>query len=170
MFKKNNNFEFLYKMHKSKNKINYLRAFTLIEISIVLGIIAVLVAMIIPSFSNVGSNEALGTTVTSVISVLNEARSSAISSKNASGYGVRILPNQLISFEGSYGTNNKTLTISNLVKLSTSTGICTGCSDIVFNNVAGNTNASGTITVTVFSDQTKNSIIRIYSTGEIEKN
>ena len=158
------------RMNTNKIKNKFSRGFTFIEMAIVLAILGLLVSMVIPSFKNVGGSEALSTTVTSVISVLNEARSSAVSSKNAHGYGVRILPNQIVSFEGTYGTNNKILTISNLVKLSTSTGICSGCSDVIFNNVSGNTSASGTITVTILNDQTKNSTIRIYSTGAVEKN
>lgn len=147
----------------------YKSGLTLLELAIVIGIIGLLVSMIISSFGKVGGSEALDTTTMTVISVLNEAKSEAISSKDASSYGVRILPNQLISFEGtsSPGINSKTITISNLVVLSTSTGIG---NDVVFNNVTARTSASGTITITVLNDSTKKSTIRIYSTGVIEKN
>jgi prepilin-type N-terminal cleavage/methylation domain-containing protein len=141
--------------------------FTLIEIAIVIAITGLLVSMVISSFSKVGGTEALDTTVMTVMSVLNEAKSQAISSKNAASYGVRILPDQLISFENTYGTNNKTITISNLVTIATSTGIGT---DIIFNNVTAETSASGTITITVLNDQTKKSTIRVYNTGVVEKN
>ncbi len=142
------------------------RAFTLIEIIIVIAILVILVSITVSSFGNVGGSQALDTTTTSVISVLNEAKSMAVSSKDASDYGVRILNNKLISFKNSYGTENKELTISSLVSISTSTGIGT---DVIFNNVSGNANASGTITVTVLKDQTKSNTIRVYSTGVIEK-
>ncbi len=143
------------------------KGFTVAEIIIVLGILALLVSMIVSSFGKVGGSEALDTTVASVISILNEAKSQAVSSKDASNYGVRILNNGLISFKNSYGTNNKEYIVSNLVTVSTSTGIG---ADIIFNNVSGNTNASGTITITVLNDSSKNSTINVYSTGVIEKN
>jgi len=136
------------------------------ETLIVLAIFTILVSMTISSFSKVGGSEALDTTVVSLISVLNEAKSLAVSSKDASDYGVRILSNKFVSFKNGYGTLNKEITISNLVTMSTSTGVGT---DVIFNNVSGSTNASGTITITVLGDPSKNSTIRIYSTGVIEK-
>ncbi len=149
----------------TQNKLLF--GFTLIETLLVIAILAILALMIVPSFSKVGGSEALDTTMVSTISILNEARSSAVSSKDASSYGVRILNDRLISFKGSYGTDNKEVTISSLVAISTSTGIGT---DIVFNNVSGNTNASGTVTITVLNDPLKTRTVRIYSTGVIEKN
>jgi prepilin-type N-terminal cleavage/methylation domain-containing protein len=148
-------------------KSKYSKGFTFVEIVLVLAILAILISLIIPSFGKVGGSEALDTATMSVIAVLNEAKSQAISSKNASNYGVRIFYNKLVSFENSYGTLNKEITISNLVTISTSTGIGT---DVIFSNVSGNTSASGTVTVTVLSDTSKKSTITIYSTGVIEKN
>lgn len=148
-------------------KNNNTKGFTLIELVIVLAIITTLVSIIVSSFHTVGGSEALDTAVMSTISILNEARSQAISSKDASNYGVRILNNKLVSFKNSYGTLNKEVNISNLVTLSTSTGIG---DDFIFKNVSGSTNASGTITITVLSNPAKYSSIKIYSTGVIEKN
>jgi prepilin-type N-terminal cleavage/methylation domain-containing protein len=150
-----------------KCRINSTFGFTLIEMMIVLAITGMLVAIVVVTLKNAGGSEALETSTVSIISLLNEAKSKAVSSKDASGYGVRIMPNQLTSFEGGYGTNNNTLTISSLVKISTSTGIG---NDIIFNNVSGSTTASGTITVTVLNDTSKKSTISVYNTGEIERN
>jgi prepilin-type N-terminal cleavage/methylation domain-containing protein len=159
-------------MNKFKNKLELLRGFTIIEISIVLVILTILVAMILPSFGKVGGSEALDTTVISVMSIINGARSQAVSSKDAANYGVRILNNKLISFKNAYGTDNKEYTISNLVSISTSTGFATN-SEVIFSNVSGVSNitgASSTITITILREPTKTSIIRIYNTGLIEKN
>ncbi len=148
---------------KKQNSIG----FSLVEMLIVIAILAILVSIVIPSFSKTGGSEALNTTVVSTISVLNEAKSLAVSSKDASNYGVRIYNNKLVSFKNNYGTENQEFPISNLVTISTSTGIDT---DIIFNNVSGNTSASGTITITVLNDPSESNTIRIYSTGIIEKN
>jgi prepilin-type N-terminal cleavage/methylation domain-containing protein len=159
-------------MSKLKNKSQFLKGFSLIELLLVLGILTILFSITILSFNNEGGSEALSSTTVSLMSVLNGARSQAISSKDAAndsiGYGVRIFSNKIISFEGSYGTKNKELDFSNLVKISTSTGIGT---DIIFNNLTGNTSASGTITITVvISSPAKYNTINVYSTGDIEKN
>jgi prepilin-type N-terminal cleavage/methylation domain-containing protein len=149
------------------NSVQIIKGFTLIEILIVISILAILVSMFASSFGAAGGSAALDTTVVSVISVLNDAKSQAISSRDASNYGVRIFDNKLVSFKNSYGTENKETTVSSLVIISTSTGMG---NDIVFSNVSGNTNASGTLTVTVLGDSSKSTTIKIYSTGIIEKN
>jgi len=146
---------------------NSIAGFSLVEMLVVLAILTILISMVVSSFDKMGGSEALDTTTVSIISVLNEAKSLAVSSKSASNYGVRILSDKIISFKNNYGTSNKEVGISHLVAISTSTGIGT---DIIFNNVTGQTNASGTITITILNDISKSNIIRIYSTGVIEKN
>jgi prepilin-type N-terminal cleavage/methylation domain-containing protein len=147
---------------------NTTAGFTLVEMLLTLSILVILVAMIIPSFGKVGGQQALDTTVMSIVSVLNAAKSSAISSTDAQEpsvkYGVGIYSNRLISYNG---LATSSVSISNLVTISTSTGIG---SEIIFNNVSGSTNSNGTITVTVVNDSTKKSVITIYPTGVIEKN
>ena len=153
-------------MNKLKNHFKLIGGFTLVEMVVVLAIIGILITIVLSSFGKEGGTEALNTSIVSIISILQEAHSNAVSSKDASDYGVRILPNQLVSFENAYGTNNKIYSLSNLVKVSTSTGIGT---DIIFSNVNGSSNASGTITVSILSNPSQNSTITIYSTGDIEK-
>ncbi len=143
------------------------KGFTLTEVLIVLAITTILVSMAVSSFSTVGGSEALDTTIISTMSVLSEARSMAVSSKDASNYGVRIFNDRLVSFKNNYGNSNREFTVSNLVTIGTSTGIG---EDIIFNNVSGSTSASGTIIVSVLSDLSKNAVIRVYPTGVIEKN
>lgn len=151
---------------------NLKSGFTLIELTIIFAITAMLISTVISSFSKVGGTEALDTSVMSTVSVLIEAKSKAISSKDAANYGVKIYEDKLVSYECVINTcetktNFSTTTISNLVTISTSTGIG---SDIIFNNVSGSTAASGTITITVLKDVSKKSTINIYNTGVIEKN
>ncbi len=141
--------------------------FSLVELLIVIAILGVITSIVISSFGQAGGTEALNTSAISAISVLNGAKSMAISSKDASKYGVRIFNNKFVTFKNSYGTENQETVFSNLIAISTSTGINT---DIIFNNVSGSTSASGTITFTVLSNPSKTNIIRIYSTGIIERN
>jgi len=150
-----------------KLKIKNISGFTLIEFLIVLGILLMLISIAVSSLSKAGGSEALDTTTMSLVSILNGAKSSAVSSKDASDYGIRILNNKIISFKNSYGIENSEYVVSDLVILSTSTGLG---ADIIFNNVSGSTNASGTITVRVLNNQSQYNTIRVYPTGVIEKN
>ena len=103
----------------------------------------------------------------SVISLLQSAKSSATSGKDAADFGVRILKNKVISFENAYGTLNSTYTLSSLLAISTSSGIGT---DIIFQNLYGNTTASGTITIYLISNPKTSSTIQVFSTGEVQRN
>ena len=61
---------------------------------IVLAIVAILASVVVISFNSAGKSEALDTTTVSAVSILNEAKSMAVSSKDASDYGVRIFSNK----------------------------------------------------------------------------
>jgi len=153
---------------KNNNYIKKNKGFSLIEMVIVLAIVAILSYIAVLSFSKTNSREALDKSVLTLISILNEAKSEAISSKNFSNYGVRIQKDRVISFQGTYGTDNKTYIFPTSVTISTSTGIGT---DIIFKNTTGFTSASGTITFTTVNVNPQNkSIVRVFSTGAIERN
>jgi len=166
-FKKNNNFNFLFEMNRYKKYKKLSKGFSLVELLIVIAILAVITSIVVSSFGQTGGNEALNTSTVSAISVLNGAKSMAISSKDASNYGVRIFNNKFVTFKNNYGTENQETVFSTLITVSTSTGIDT---DIIFNNVSGGTSASGTITFTVLNSPSKSNTIRVYRTGIIEKN
>jgi Tfp pilus assembly protein FimT len=146
---------------------NHNFGFTVMETLIVISIIVILVSISVSTFRNMSNSQVLDISVLNVMSVLNSARSEAISSKNATTSGVRILNDKVISYQGFYGNLNQETSLSNLVRISTSTGIGT---DIVFNNVTGLTSSSGTITIYFLSDPSKNVTIKINNTGTIEKN
>ncbi len=142
--------------------------FSFIELISVLAIIAVLATIIVMSFSNAGSKESLDKTTISVISILDEAKSMAISSKDFSDYGVRIESDKITSFKGGYGNENEIYNLPGLVKISDiSIG---GGSDIIFSRISGSTIASGTISISTINDSSKKNIIRISQTGLVEKN
>ena len=83
-------------MTKLNKQSKFLMGFSFVEMLVVLAILTMLISIIVSSFSKVGGSESLEVTLTSVISVLNEAKSQAVSSRDASDYGVRILNNKLI--------------------------------------------------------------------------
>jgi len=139
----------------------------MVEMVIVIAIVALLAGVANFSFSQLSGGQSVDKATLSVISILNSAHSLAVSSKDASDFGVRILKNKVVSFEGSYGTSNGTYALSNLVAISTSSGIGT---DIIFQNLYGNTTASGTITVYLISNPKTSSTIQVFSTGVVQRN
>jgi prepilin-type N-terminal cleavage/methylation domain-containing protein len=140
--------------------------FTYIEMSVVIGILVLLASVVIFSFSAFGSRQTLGSSALNVFSVLNEARSLAMSSKDFSNYGVHINQNSVILFENSLGNNNKQYDTGNVVNISTSV---VG-NEILFNKVTGETANNGTITISLASDPSQSQTITIYPTGTIEMN
>ena len=150
-----NNFSFLFEMKMFKTYKKLSKGFSLVELLIVIIILGLIASIVVSSFGQTGGSEALNTSTISAISVLNAAKSMAVSSKDASKYGVRIFNNKFVVFKNSYGTENQETVFSNLIVISTSTGIGT---DIIFNNVSGSTTSSGTIEITVVNDSPSASI------------
>ena len=149
------------------NKKGLKTGFSLIEIIIVLSIITVLATIVTLSFSSIGSKQALEKTTVSIISILDEAKSMALSSKDFSDYGVRIESDKLTTFKGSFGMENEVYNIPSLVKISSfSIG---GGNDIIFKKVSGSTSATGTITISVINDSSEYDMIQISQTGLVEK-
>jgi len=167
ILKKINKFKFLFGMNRFKTHKKLSKGFSLAELLIVIVILGLIASIVVSSFGQSGGSEALNTSTISAISVLNTAKSMAISSKDASKYGVRIFNNKFVTFKNSYGTENQETVFSTLISVSTSTGIGT---DIIFNNVSGGTSASGTVTFTILNNPSKSNTIRVYPTGIIEKN
>ena len=151
---------------KKKNKEKLNSGFTFVEIISVLAIMAILATVVTMSFSSVGGKQSLEKATISVISIFNEAKSMAISSKDFSDYGVRVESDKLTSFKGSYGNENTIYSLPNLVTIS---NISLGGSDVIFKRVSGSTTATGTITISLINDQSENNIIKISQTGLIEK-
>ncbi len=146
------------------------QGFSIIEILIVLGIMAILTGITFSVFSSVKKAQALEKDRDSIIEVLRQARSQTLSSKNASQYGVHITSSQITLFTGtSYSVGNSSnqdfiLQGSDTIVTISLTG---GGSDVVFNRLTGETNQNGTITISSPStSQTKT--VTIYKTGLVE--
>lgn len=153
------------------------KAFTLLELLIVISIIGILVALIIPSLSKFRSQQTLNNTAEEIVSLLNEARSSTLASKNLMNYGVHFETNKAILFSGvSFvdNSNNKELDFDLNVSIPISGGInlINGGVDVVFNRLTGETftDESGTIMIQIANDITSQKTININKLGIISVN
>lgn len=155
--------------------LNIRRGFTLLEILIVLAIIAVVSAISFFAFSGLQKNRILDKEAGIVISVLEEARSLTLASKESSRYGVFFSPNEnkIVLFRGndfiSGVSTNKEYFLNNTVSISEINLIGEDADQIVFKRLSGETDQYGTIVLSLTSDLEQTAIISVYPTGIIER-
>ncbi|MFA5773588.1 MAG: prepilin-type N-terminal cleavage/methylation domain-containing protein [Candidatus Paceibacterota bacterium] len=156
-------------------KIKRNKGISIIEILIVISIIVIISAIAIPNFSKFHNQQALRNTTEDVISLLNEARNSTISSKNSNTYGVHFQSDKVILFAGSSfndSPSNKQINLDSSVIIPATGGINLngGGSDIIFARITGDTTNNGTIVIQLVSDTTQQKIITISKIGVIGSN
>lgn len=147
------------------------RGFTLLEIMIVIGIMAIISAIILFSFGKLNSDQALDKDVLSVISLLNDARSLTLSSKGGTQYGVHVEGDRVVLYKGAtYSPSdpeNVVQGLNSMVHIS-SYVLAGGASDILFKRLTGNTEQSGTLTLSIRNDPSVQKNITIFETGIVE--
>ncbi|MCX6717825.1 MAG: type II secretion system protein [Candidatus Taylorbacteria bacterium] len=146
------------------------KAFTLIELIIVFVIIGLIVSIITFSFNNINKAQVLDKGTLNILSFLDEARYSAMSSKEFIDYGVHFDTNSATFFKESYVENNasnkKYILNNNLI---ISDILISGGSDVIFKKITGKTDNNGSIKISILNDQDDSNIINIYTTGLVEK-
>jgi len=156
-------------------KIKKNKGISIIEILIVISIIVIISAIAIPNLSKFHNQQALQNTTEDVISLLNEARNSTISSKNSNTYGIHFQSDKVILFAGASFTSdpsNKQVDLDSSVTIPVAGGINLngGGSDIVFARITGDTTEYGTIIIRLVKDATQQKIITISKIGVIGSN
>lgn len=149
------------------------RAFTAIEILIVLAILAILSVTFFGSFSKFHTAQTLKVSSEGIVALLNDARSRTLSSENSMQYGVHFQSDKAVFFVGTTYSSSASTNISfDLDSNSTISSISLqgGGSDVLFNRLYGDTGTYGTITLQLTSDSTKQKIITIAKTGIVSLN
>ena len=147
------------------------KGFTLIETLLVIALISIITAFSFFAFFNIDEEEALQTSETHVKSIISEARSLTLASKNRMQYGVHFTDDAVIRFEGgTYSSSDGNNVVYPLHKKAQiqSVSLSGGGDSIVFNRLTGSTDQSGTITLSTRSDETNTRVITISETGIIE--
>ena len=148
-----------------ENKKN--RGSFLIEIIISISIISIVGFISVQAFKNLSDRNSLDSAVNNAISILAEARSKAISSKNSSDYGVHFEATKIVRSTGNQYSANDTANINyNIGKYIEI--VSPNPSDVVFKRLFGNTENFGTTTFRLKSDHSQIKNINIYSTGVVE--
>lgn len=134
--------------------IIFKKGFTLIETLIVLAVLAILIAVILPSLQTMRSNQVLKTAASDIFSTLDKARSQTLASVDSSEYGVHFESSKIVLFKGttytSSDSNNIEIAITSPASI-TNISLTGGAVDLYFNRLSGTPNITGTITVSVSS-------------------
>src|SRR3989338_10185735 len=142
--------------------------FSLIEMITVIAIGAVLVAVIVISFSSFRNSKIVDVSADQVLSVINEARVKTVSSEDYSRFGVRFEASRAVLFKGDVFTepnsSNTETVLSLLVEIS-NISLNGGGADIVFQKLTGKTGNYGSLRVRLKSDNNKYKTISVKSTG-----
>ena len=146
------------------------KGFTAFELLIVVAIMSVLAAVVLVPFMGFRDTKVLDTTADDIVSLLNEARQDTLLSRNGSQYGVYFETSRMVYFKGTTFTepnaDNKEVFFNQIVQLSDIS--LAGFSDsVVFERLTGKTSNSGSVTIQVASDTSREIVITIEPTGVV---
>ena len=154
------------------------KGISLVEILVVISIIGIILAVATTSLSDFRNSQALRNTADDIISLLNQARSQTLASKNLISYGVHLGLDRATLFAGTSYTesdpNNQVIMFDNSVVILDGTpgGInLNGYEvDVIFDRLTGDTDQYGTIILQSNKDINKQKTITINKIGVISSN
>ena len=144
--------------------------YTIVEILIVLSVLALVIAVFLPSFQKIREGQVLKNAASEVFSALDKARSQGLASYNSLEYGVHFETNKITIFSGTIYSSSATdnldiaITLPAYISAITLTG---GAVDLYFDRLSGAPNKTGTITV---SNSSLSKTITISATGTASMN
>ncbi len=143
--------------------------FSLIELTIVIGIVAAISTIAIISFSSITKRANLNGNAQNIITTLNTARSKTISSDGASQWGVHFEIDKYALFKGviynAGDPNTKIYTLPSSLEISI-IALNGGGADAIFDRITGKTSNYGTITIREKNQPTNLINISIENSGQ----
>lgn len=160
--------------YKNKQISNGVKSFTLIEILIVIGILALLIAMAFPAFRSFQAESDLNDSVNGTINALRLAQSKTLASEEASQWGIYFSTStafhQYTLFQGaSYAS--RVISSDEVYDFPGSVEVYNinlgGEPEVVFDRLIGSTNQFGDISLRLKTDPTKKQTIYIENSGQV---
>jgi prepilin-type N-terminal cleavage/methylation domain-containing protein len=155
-------------MHSKQTSIF---GFTLIETLIGVAIVVIIATVVAVNLSSFTKKQQIDNGVDESIALFNEARSRTVSAFGGNQYGVRVSSGSLEMFTGttySSASSNKIVTLPS--GISTVVSIAGGGTDIVFEEMTGDTNQYGTVIIKNSSTTVGQKTITISKTGIASSN
>lgn len=155
------------------SRLKNCRGFSLVETLVVLAVASLVTIIVVSVFSNTASRETLNKQKAIAVSLLETARGSTLSAKNASVYGVHFESAKAVLFAGQ--TYNAADPSNTVEMFSPSTRISQislagGGSEVIFNRLTGETQQFGTIQISLVASSTQTKTITVFQTGIIQSN
>jgi len=144
--------------------------FTLVEVTVVVAIVALLAAIVSVPLINFRRQQALQNTTNGLVALLNEARTKTLGSYNNTTYSVHLASSDATLYTGaSYTAGASSNQIFSFEYPVTATwSIAGGGANISFDRLKGTTSQHGTITLSTSSGVTRT--ITITSLGTVSRN
>ena len=154
-------------MRKRKTK-NEKYGFTLLETLIAVAIIVLIATVIIWPFAAFRNVKLLDGAAEDILSLLHEAQTRTLSSDGAAPYGVYFESGKMTlfrgaAFPGAGDPNNKEVLIHNRLAISDIT--IAGGSSVAFKRLTGATDNTGTVTISLVSDSSRQRVLAISAAG-----
>lgn len=151
-----------------------MRSFTLIEVLIIIGIMAILMALTVPVYNSFQKELDLNNSAEEIINILRVAQNKTLASEGASQYGVYFFdsaPYQTVMFKGENYVSRDS-SFDKIYKLPSATEIyeinlAGGGSEVVFNRINGETSQAGNLGLRLINEPSKIKIIYIENSGQI---
>ncbi len=124
-----------------------MKGFTIIELLLVMGLITIVAAITAPVGISFYKAQLISDVSENVTDSLRRAQAYATGSRNDSSYGVQILPNEYVLFEGSSYASR--VVSEDEIFYYPETVIITGFDEIIFSKVSGEPSEVGTLTFTL---------------------
>ncbi|MCR4322753.1 MAG: prepilin-type N-terminal cleavage/methylation domain-containing protein [Candidatus Azambacteria bacterium] len=144
------------------------RGFTLIEIIIAIGVMAIISTTLFIGFSTATESAELKTSAFKIVDALQFARTRTIASLASSSYGIHFEQTYYVLFRGvtysALDPDNILYPLPSSVEI-VSVTLAGGGSDVVFDRITGKTAHNGTVSVRVVANPTKVKIIEIAAAG-----
>ena len=153
------------------------RAFTLIEILVVIGIIGTIMLMTLPNLLNKKRSGDLTNTATQIAALLRQAQNDAMAQKNGLSWGVHFQnTTDTAPFYALFSSTSSAYTSSSITgyyRLPNTVGYLTsalppGSSlDVVFSQIVGSASASTSIGLYLISNSSSQAIVSVASSGAV---
>lgn len=140
--------------------------FTLIEVLIVIGVLAIIGSIALGAFSRFRGGSQIDAAVRSVLGTLRSAQSKTLASESDTAYGVHFQADRIVLFRGpTYepsAVTNEAVIFQAPIQLTT-VSLTGGATDVLFGRITGTTSVSGTLTL---SDGTRSRTITLELSGQ----
>lgn len=149
------------------------KGFSLLELLIVIAILALILATVLPSFTNFRRSSLLNTETMNIVTLVNRARLLSVSAKNDTHYGIHFEAGKVVLFDAAaaYSSTDPTNEVYNAPSGITISSIVVngGGSDVLFDKITGETSNNATTTILVVGTTASSTLI-VRPTGVVTIN